>query len=419
LFTIGARRLGRVSGLIRRERDLTAAAFAQTLVFGWIDQPHSALESFALRLDLSAQALHRRMGPAAHAFFLALIAEAMRHAQAACPARRGLLGRFSAVVVEDSSIVALPADLAGDYRGHGGVGSAGRAAVKVVVRWELLSGQLLSLRCVPGVTADRGLAARAADLPVGALHLADQGFFDAGRWADFSDRSWISRVPAHVAVATGGGGWQPLAAWLAGRGRESFDGPARLVQRRGLVCRLTARRCPAEVAARRRQKLREYTRSKKGREPSARQMALCDWLVLATNVPAERLTAQELWVVYRCRWQVELLFKRGKGPLGWAFSHGRTGGRVLTELLAKVLGLIVTLWASLLGGGPLGGRSPTKQAAAVRRFALRLLDSFGPRAALDELLGRLQRELRRIAPQPCRRKRPGTRQLLLDPKLAA
>src|SRR4029077_2007562 len=103
-----------------------------------------------------------------------------------------------------------------------------------------------------------------------------------------------------------------------------FDGPAQLVQSQGVPCRLTARRCPPEVAARRRQKLRESTRSKKGREPSERQLALCDWLVLATNVAAERLTVKELWVVYRCRWQIELLFKRGKQQLAWTFSHGHT-----------------------------------------------------------------------------------------------
>lgn len=418
LFTATANALGRATDLIRRQRDLTAADFAQALVFGWIDQPTASLESFAVRLDLSAQALHRRMGPAAHAFFKELIARALRHVQAAQPTRWGLLRRFAAVVVEDSSIVALPAELAQRYRGHGGSDAqAGQAALKVLVRWDLLTGQLLSLVCVPAVTADPTLAAQAADLPEGALHLADQGFFDTRRWAGFHDRFWISRVPAGIAIAVGDV-WQPLAAWLSGLTGPSFDGSAQLVQSQNLACRLTARRCPAEVAARRRQKLREYTRSKKGREPSARQLVLCDWLVLATNVPAARLDARELWVVYRCRWQVELLFKRGKQQLGWTFSHGRKGDRVLTEVLAKLLGTIVVLWATLLSGGPLHGRSPTKQGAVVRRFALRLLDHVSGGAALRGLLEQLQRELGRLTPQPRRRKRPSTRQLLLNPKLA-
>jgi hypothetical protein len=419
LFTTLAQRLGRVTGLIQRQRQLTAADFAQTLVFGWIDQPRASLESFAIRLDLSAQALYQRMGPAAQAFFQGLIAQALQHLHAARPSRLGLLRRFAAVIVEDSSIVVLPADLAERYRGQGGSDPlAGKAALKVLVRWELCSGQLLSLQCVPAVTADTKLAARAADLPAGALHLADQGFFDTRRWADYHDRFWISRVPASIAVAVGST-WQPLAAWLAGLSVASFDGAVRLVQSQGLACRLTARRCPAEVAARRRQKLREYTRSKKGREPSARQLTLCDWLVLASNVASAWLSAKELWVVYRCRWQIELLFKRSKQQLGWTFSHGHQGDRVLTEVLAKMLGMIVVLWATLLHGGPLQGRSPTKQWAAVRRFALRLLDQLRHVAALEAVLGQLERELGRIAPQPRRHKQPSTRQLLRNPELAA
>jgi Transposase DDE domain len=418
LFTTTAQRLGRLSQFIRRQRTLTAADFAQTLVFGWIDHPRAPLESFAVRLDLSAQALQQRMTPQAQAFFHALIAAALRHVQAARPTRLGVLRRFAAVVVEDSTLLALPADCAAAWRGHGGSDpQAGRAALKVLIRWELLSGQLLALRCLPGVSADRPLAATAADLPAGALHLADQGFFDSQRWAGWAKHFWISRVPANVQVAVSGA-WQPLADWLAHQPPE-FDGPAQLVRRHGLACRLTARRCPPEVAARRRQKLRAYTRRKKGREPSARQLVACDWLVLASNVPAERLTARELWVAYRCRWQIELLFKRGKQQLGWAFSHGRTGRRVLVEVLAKLLGLIVVLWAALLRGGPLSGRSPTKQFTAVRRYALRLLDQLGTTAALERLLGQLQRELGRIAPQPRRSQQPSTRQLLLDPSLAA
>jgi hypothetical protein len=420
LFTATAEQLGRATGLVRRQRDLRAADFAQALVFGWIDQPRASLESFAVRLDLSAQSLHSRMGPAAHAFFRELLAAALRHAQAARPARLGLLRRFPAVVVEDSSVVALPADLARGYRGHGGSDpTAGKAALEVLVRWELLSGQLLSLRCVPAVTADPKLAAAADELPAAALHLADQGFFDTRRWAGYGDRFWVSRVPAGIAVAEGGGPWRPLAAFLAGLGEGPFDAEVRLVESHGLACRLTARRCPPEVAARRRQKLREYTRPKKGREPGARQLALCDWLVLATNVPAGRLSAKELWVVYRCRWQVELLFKRGKGQLGWSFSHGRTGGRVLTEVLAKVLGAVVVLWSALLSGGPLEGRSPAKRWAAVRAYALRLQEALGQAEALEGLLERLRRELGRIRRQPRRRKRPGTRQLVLNPELAA
>jgi hypothetical protein len=414
LFTATAELLGRLSGFIQRQRDLSAAAFAQTLVFGWIDRPRAPLESFAVALDLSAQALPQRMTPAAQAFFQALLAHAMTLIQAAQPTRLRLLNRFGAVVVEDTTVIALPADLAAAYRGAGG---ADRAALKVPVRWELLTGQLLLIDCAPGVTGDTTLAATAADLPAGALHLADQGFFDTRRWAALAPgQSWISRVPAGVAVAVAGR-WQPLAALLTGLRADTFDGPVQLVASHQLACRLTARRCPPEVAARRRQRLRASTRSKKGRALGARQLGAGDWVVLATNVPAQRLTAAELGVVYRCRWQVELLFKRGKQQLRWTFSRGRKGGRVLAEVLAKLLACVVVHWGALRRGGPLGGVSPVELFAVVRRYALRLAAARrrgrGLRAALVDRV----EELGRVRPQPKRHTKPSTRQLLDNPEL--
>jgi len=105
--------------------------------------------------------------------------------------------------------------------------------------------------------------------------------------------------------------------------------------------------------------------------------------------------------------------------LGWTFSHGRTGARVLTEVLAKLLGLVVVLWATLLSGGPVAGRSPTKQGEVVRRFAWRVVEAVPEVTALEGVLGRLAQELERIPPQIKRRKRPSTRQLLQEPSLAA
>jgi hypothetical protein len=417
LFTTTARLLGRLTHFIRRQRALTAADFAQTLVFGWIDQPRSTLETLAVALDLSAQALHQRMTPAAAAFFKGLLAEAMKHIQAARPATLKLLRRFGAVVVEDSTLIPLPADLAGPYRGHGGTAGAGRAALKVLIRWELLGGQPLSLDCLPGVTNDATLAAGAAQLPAGSLHLADQGFFDTGRWAALPpDRFWISRVPAGITLAYRGRR-HGLADFLSGLDGDAFDGTVELVKASGLSCRLTARRCPPQVAARRRQKLRAYTLSKKGREPSRRQLVLCDWAVFATNVPAETLGVAEVWLAYRCRWQVELLFKRGKQQLGWTFSHGRKGDRVLTEVLAKLLGCVVVHWATLLRGGPLAGVSPVKQFAVLRRWALRLVGCLADAVGLARVLEQAERELGRLQAQPRRHKQPGTRQLLQDPAL--
>lgn len=416
LFTTTAEALGRTTGFLQRRRRLTADGLAQALVFRWMAKPNAPLESLARALGVSPQALQQRLGPRAEAFFRALLVEALRKALKARPARLGLLDRFTAVVVEDTTVIALPAALADAFPGCG----TGTAALKVLLRWDLRGGELLALSVHPGRTSDRALAAGGADLPEGALHLADQGFFNARRWEAFPPgRFWISRVPAGTRVYWRGA-WQSLGELLGGVQENGFDGPVLLAERAGLPCRLTARRCPVEVAARRRRKLRAYTRDKKGREPGTEALALCDWLVFAANVPAERLGAAEVWVAYRCRWQVELLFKRAKQLAGWGQVRGRTGPRVVVELYAKLLGLVVLHWGALLGGAPLSGVSPWKRMCEVQEFAATLRDALARgQQAVRCALERLAQQLARIRPErPCR-KRPGTRQLLLDPQLAA
>lgn len=142
--------------------------------------------------------------------------------------------------------------------------------------------------------------------------------------------------------------------------------------------------------------------------------------MFATNVPSERLSAKEVWVVYRCRWQIELLFKRAKQLAGWGFSWGRSGGRILVELYAKLLGLVVLHWGALLSGGPLNGVSVWKRTHLVQAFAQRLQDSLeqGP-PAVGQVLVHLARKLARIRPESKSRKKPSTRKLLLNPRLAA
>jgi hypothetical protein len=372
-------------------------------------------------LGLSPQALHERLTPPAQAFLHALLVEALKRNAAAARRRLGLLDRFTAVIVEDTTTVALPADLADEFPGCDGGHAGGRtAALKILIRFDVRTGELLHLSVHAGRTSDKVLAARADELPAGSLHLADQGSFDSRRWQQFgSKKYWISRVPAGTAVRWQGS-WQALDALPAEVAGATFDAAVGLVERTDLACRLVALRCPDEVVARRRQKLREHTRSKKGREPSARQLRLCAWTVFATNVPVEKLAAKAVWLVYRCRWQVELLFKRAKQQGGLGRSRGKLGRRVIVECDAKLLGLVVAHWGTPLRGGPLGGVSPVKRFAVVQDFAAALRRGLAEGGAIvPRILADPTRQLAQVRAQPKRSKKTSTRQTMLDPKVAA
>ena len=60
-----ARRLGRASGFIQRQRKLTGASFVPALVFGWLANPQASLElcqsARVCGVEISPQGLQERL----------------------------------------------------------------------------------------------------------------------------------------------------------------------------------------------------------------------------------------------------------------------------------------------------------------------------------------------------------------------
>jgi hypothetical protein len=156
--------------------------------------------------------------------------------------------------------------------------------------------------------------------------------------------------------------------------------------------------------------------TKKGRQPSQEQLWLCNWTVMATNLLEEEYTADEVYTLYRVRWQIELVFKLWKSEGGVASSHGKTGLRCLCEFLAKVLGQLVANWLMLLRGGRFGEVSPTKLYRQVIRVVSDIAEALwlGDMDALLTTLDKLLKRLERLKPKQKRKKKPSTRQTLCE-----
>ncbi len=414
------------TGFIRRKRKLRARAWLQTLVFGWAANKNATVEDLADQLldhgiEISPQGLAQRFTPQAATFLRTILEKALTFVFLSTPSALPLLKRFSGVYADDSSTVSLPAELAGQFPGCGGdCPTAGQAAVKTFLRFEVCTGHFEMMQFSPGRVPDVVSGQGAGPPPAGSLHLCDLGFFDSDRLAEENREGvwWISRVPPRMKFSLESGASQPLAAFLQNRKCKMVDQWVTLGGKE-LRTRLVAIRCPKIVANKRKERLRK-TAAKKQRKVSHEQLVLCEWTVLITNLPESWMTLLELWILYRVRWQIELVFKRWKSQGGLAASAGRCGWRWLCEFYAKLLGQVVQNWLTLLKGGPLSGYSPVKLqrraqqaipaiAAALRRSTKRLLH------ALRETVGALAR----VRPQIVRHKRPSTRQTLLHPESCA
>src|SRR5438045_3870246 len=132
-----ANTLAKETGCVIRVTKFTGAALLQTLVFGWQQHPDASLEQLASTAQLgnvsvSDTAVHKRFTePCAH--FLHRVLEEMSTVvmQAAHDVPVKLLRRFSMVLLEDSSSIALPDELTEAWRGCGATQAHPGATLKL------------------------------------------------------------------------------------------------------------------------------------------------------------------------------------------------------------------------------------------------------------------------------------------------
>jgi hypothetical protein len=422
LLTAVADQAAQTAGFIRRRRQITGAGLVQSPVFGWMADPRAELEDLAAPRGVADPSLHQRSNARAVARLRLVLTEAMRYLCGARPETIPLLRRFTEVVLEDSTTVALPAGRAGASPGCGGSDpEAGRAGVKMRAQLAAITGAVRRREPAPALASDRSRRRPRPEPPPGSPRRADLGSFDLERMRRDTARGLhgISRVPARLTARQGDGPGRTIAAWLSQQGADRGDALGTLGRRERPDCRPVALRVPAELAEPRRRRRKER-RKKEGRKLSAAQRVLGQWVVMVTDlVDAERVPAEGRWARYRGRWQVALLFKRWKSDGGRAASRGRPGGRVWCEYLAKQRAVLIKHWGTLLRAGPPGVVSAVRAGARVKWWASRPAGALGRGrpGAVEEVLERLKADLDRPPKRP-RRKRPSTRQLLFAPRIS-
>lgn len=412
--------VARETGFTKRESKLTGAKFAQTTVLGWLNKPEATLDELSqvavsVGVPISAQGLDQRFTPEAAALLEQVLDTALGQVIASDPVAIPLLQRFSGVVVQDSSIISLPEALAKVWQGCGGSGGQGTSALKLQVRFDLLTGTLQGPLLENGRTNDRGSALQATPLEVGALRIADLGYFslDQLRAFDRGEAYFLTRLYLQTAVFDQEGDRLGLSTIL-GTTREPLDLPVLIGAQEHLPVRLLAVPVPQEVADQRRRKLRAQAREK-GQTPSQVRLAFADWTILVTNVPQDKLSLAEALVLMRVRWQIELLFKLWK-------SHGKVDEwrtenpwRILCETYAKLTAMVIQHWLCLLGCWAYPNRSLVKAAQTIRDYALMLASALAGYIDLTVTIELLQRCLAAGCRMNRRRMQPNTHQLLLNP----
>jgi len=378
LLTNTANYLGRETGFIQRRRQVSGASFAQTIVFGYLANPASSREELhqtaaTIGLKISTPGLDKRFTKQAAVFLERLVAAALESVLFAEGEKPTIGDKFTSIRAVDTSQIALPSALAEVWPGCGGSDQRLTASVKIGVEWEVTQGQLCQLSLSRGRVQDQKTGIVQPESVAGSLYLRDLGFFNLEQMkADAAQGAYfISRWKVGTRLSDLNGEPIDLAHRLRQTPGDCLDQAVIIGASPGLSGRMVAIRVPAVVAQQRRRQLRQ--RAKKKKQPvSAQRLALADWSIFITNIPAEMLTAEAVTIVVRWRWQIELLFKLWKSA--GLLDEWRTTDpwRLLCEFYGKLLALIVQHALLLVSQGQPLRQSLPQAAQVIRKQAFHL-----------------------------------------------
>lgn len=412
---------GKSSQFVQRQSKMTASCFAQTMILGSLANGNKTLVEYAqisadLGVEISPSGLNQRINPQGVEFLEKMLSKSIQMSQRELVAHEPLQ-RFTSVQILDSSYVALPKPLGELYPGLGRCGTAG---MKVYLDYDYSQGEIKALALTSGREADQKSRLHLDQAEPGSLHLFDLGFFKQEALAEFNGKEayFISRYQTQTAVY-----WQQddktrfdLALYLCHSQADQLSLAICLGEKARVPVRLVAQRLPKIVAAARRRKAKEKAKQDGRRQAlTARTLELLDWVIFVTNVPEAWLSVEQILLVYRLRWQIELIFKCWKSRAKLQQIGPYRPERVLCQCYARLTALV--LFHFLV--------APTvafyKQLSLPKAFTLlqhhvsRLLMAIANSwHNLASILQRFEHDLHRLGMQDKRKKSPSTCQLLLE-----
>jgi hypothetical protein len=247
------------------------------------------------------------------------------------------------------------------------------------------------------------------------LRLTDLGYFslDVLAAADKVGSYWLNRLKVQTAVFDEKGERCKVGQLLAAQETDMVELPVSLGVQMHLPVRLLASRVSAEIAAERRRKLHAEARHK-GQKVSKARLELADWTILVTNIPASLMSLPEALTLYRMRWQIELLFKLWKQHGRLDESRSERPWRILCEVYAKLLALVLQHWLLLVSCWAWPDRSLVKAAQAVRSNVALIVAAFRGLLSLSGALEQILCSMQSGCRMNPRRKAPNAYQLLLS-----
>ena len=418
-FSGDVEKAARASKFVRRKSPITGQVFLKALVLGFLEKPRASLNEIAqscldLGVAVTTQAVDERINVFSVAFVQNMFCQALMIFRNHQPLGFAILQQFTAIHLVDSTTKALPDSMAAEYPGCGG--KAALSSLKIQLVFDFLSGNMKQVEMQAGNEPDQAYRGYLQMVQAGSLTIADLGYFCLDAFLAIAKKLayFLSRYSYPTALLSVRGERIDLVKFLRAQTEDVQELSVLLGSRpeHKLACRLIILRTPEKVAEERRRKAKEHAK-KRGRTLGATYLFLLGWTLFVTNAPASMISTSQVYDFYRIRWQIELIFKLWKSYSGLNHICARRKERVMTELYAKLIGIVLVhfLLAPLRSlDETWSGRevSAVKFTKLLARFSQRLKQHLSDLSLLIQALDDFITHTLRFALRQKRRTRPST-----------
>ena len=416
-FSVTIEETARAAKFVRRKSNISGLSFLKAMVLGFLEKPEASLNEMAqsfldVGVSVTPQGVDERINSFSVAFLRAVFSQALEIFKVNCPLPFSIVRQFTAINIVDSSTKALPENMADEYPGCGRKGAT--SALKIQLVFDFLHGNLKQVDLQAGKDADQGYRAYLQVVESGSLTIVDLGYFCLDAFLAIANKSayFLSRYFYPTALLDLVGARIDLIRLLKKQTTHSADLAVRLGCRskHTLPCRLILLRNPEQVTEKRRRTAKEHAQ-KRGTTLSRDYLYILGWTLFVTNAPATMISVKHIYDLYRVRWQIELIFKLWKSYCGLNYILAWRKERILTELYAKMIGIVIVhfLLAPLRIPDETWSErevSNVRFKKLIERFAQRFKHNISDAFALAQTLDVFWLHVQRFSLKQKRRKKP-------------
>lgn len=336
-------------GFIKRQRKFSASSFIRMLLFDHFAYKSPSLQQHALGMhqeeftDVSKQAVDKRFNDKALLFIEKLFELLLNHQQLNTQVSSHLLAHFNALKLMDSTEFKLSDFFAEAFPGYSASNALSCAAIQL--EYDVLSGKVHYFSLTNARQSDKTVAdIRMDSINAGDLILRDLGYYSADSYLKIEQRKafYVSRLKSQVGIYQLQSGEYVKLSWsqILQQTQDSktgfFDGWVYIGKEQKHPVRMVAWVLP-EDASRKRLLKKVNKKGKLNKEDKIWSQLN----VFVTNVHSDILDVEQVYNLYKIRWQIELMFKIWKSIVNIHVVHKMKPVRLKCYLYSKFVWILI------------------------------------------------------------------------------